>query len=79
MTDITHQDGVAWHDAPIPPADHHCWPQTMGWVGEWGLTQILRCPCGAIARGSDIKICREMGMAPEEQDKRWDRRNSRAA
>ena len=41
----TSLDGIAWHDAPIPPHLHRCHPQTTGWIG---FDQIQRCPCGAI-------------------------------
>jgi hypothetical protein len=43
--DIRHVDSVAWHDAPLPPADHDCFVQTSGWIG---LTQYCRCACGAV-------------------------------
>ena len=43
--DIRHVDGVAWHDAPLPPKRHDCFVQTSGWIG---LTQYCRCACGAV-------------------------------
>lgn len=43
--DIRHLDGVAWHDAPIPPKRHDCFVQTSGWIG---LSQYCRCACGAV-------------------------------
>ncbi len=45
-TMTSHLDGVSWYDAPAPPRRHECWPQTEGWTNY--LTQVWRCPCGAI-------------------------------
>ena len=45
-------NGVAWHDAIVPPRSHTCWTQTRG-----GYTDsrdgkhvfVRRCACGAIS------------------------------
>lgn len=76
--DVKHKDGVPWHKAPVPPGDHHCWVQTSGWTGEEGLTQVLRCACGAIADGISIKSASDVGMSPSRQDRFWMERNSRS-
>ena len=34
-------DGVSWHEAPVPPRRHTCWPQTVA-LGRG------RCACGAM-------------------------------
>lgn len=47
VEDLRHRDGLAWHDAPVPPPDHVCWTQTSGWIG---LNQYERCACGAVRR-----------------------------
>ena len=51
--DIKHRDGVAWHDAPLPPKRHDCFVQTSGWIG---LSQYVRCACGAVCN-SACKCC----------------------
>lgn len=45
-TTANHLGGVAWFDAPLPPEDHECWPQTTGSTDT--LLFVQRCPCGAI-------------------------------
>lgn len=45
---LAHLDGVAWHDAPAPPAKHEHWAQTRGLIR---LELVDRCPCGAIHFG----------------------------
>ena len=70
---IEHTDGVPWHEAPAPPLDHDCWVQTSGWVG---LNQWLRCACGGIAAGIDIKAARQVGMPASRQNEHWMERNS---
>lgn len=45
-TELFDLDGVSWHDAPIPPRWHRCWPQTSGVVNYF--TTVERCACGAI-------------------------------
>jgi hypothetical protein len=82
--DIKHKDGVPWHQAPVPPADHECWHQTTGWIG---VNQWARCPCGAIADALDLKVYLEVyGDLPLDTRKRygttvdrgiWMERNSR--
>lgn len=47
--ELKHIDGVPWHDAELPPANHRCWPQTDAWIM---FRQVQRCACGAI-RESD--------------------------
>lgn len=61
MVDVTHRDGVAWFDAPIPRRWHRCSPQTKGWHN---LTLVLRCACGAIGGYEYGRLV-------------WDERNSR--
>lgn len=73
--DIRHVGGVPWHEASVPPRRHHCWVQTSGWVG---LHQWLRCACGAVADGIDIKAAREVGMSAHRQDRLWRERNTRS-
>lgn len=65
-TEIFDLDGVSWHEAPIPPRRHRCWPQTAGVIDYF--TTVERCACGAInydaaLQGSDY----------------WMRRNERRA
>lgn len=47
---VDHRDGIAWFDAPIPPEDHECAPQTRGLVevGTLPIMGIMRCACGAV-------------------------------
>lgn len=58
---IAHLDGVAWHDAPAPPARHEHWVQTRG---LFGLELVERCPCGATRLGG------HPGWIPERADLR---------
>jgi hypothetical protein len=57
-----HRDGVSWHEAPLPPARHPCWPQTIGVYATSGRG-FERCPCGAVRA--------ERRVSP------WRRRNER--
>jgi hypothetical protein len=43
---MTHVDGVAWHEAPLPRRWHRCKPQTSGRLSGGSL--IERCACGAV-------------------------------
>lgn len=61
-TQVSHLNGVSWHEAEVPPPDHACYIQTDGWIG---FHRYLRCACGAIRGG-----CK--GDPP-----RWRERNSR--
>lgn len=45
---LMHRDGISWTEVPPPRRRHECWAQTIGWTGPHGLSQALRCPCGAI-------------------------------
>lgn len=49
-TEISHLDGVPWHQATIPPRLHRCWAQTKGWTGY--ITETHRCACGATRTSS---------------------------
>lgn len=73
--DISHRDGIPWYDAPVPPRDHRCFGQTSGWIG---LTQYIRCPCGGIAQGIDLKPY-ENRRAPGDDawNRLWLERNAR--
>lgn len=44
---MEHFHGVPWHEAALPRRWHKCFPQTVGWVGYYGLTPVHRCACGA--------------------------------
>lgn len=46
---VEHLDGVPWYEAPVPPLDHECWSQTVGWIG---LNQWTRCACGALGKAN---------------------------
>lgn len=43
-----HLDGIPWYKAPIPPVNHICFRQTLGWIRL--LDGVERCACGAIRR-----------------------------
>jgi hypothetical protein len=62
-TEIAHLDGIPWHEAPLPPKRHACWPQTAGFVRYF--TYVERCACGAVNYDC-------LGRDP-----RWQDRNSR--
>jgi hypothetical protein len=44
-TEISHLNGVPWHEAPLPRRWHFCEPQTQGWRSFFTLVE--RCACGA--------------------------------
>jgi len=46
-TEISHRNGVPWHEAPLPRRWHFCEVQTRGWRGYFTLVE--RCACGAIS------------------------------
>lgn len=41
-----HQDGVPWHEAPIPRRLHRCKAQSDEW---FGFTLYQKCACGAVS------------------------------
>jgi hypothetical protein len=43
---LDHQDGIPWHEAPLPRRWHRCKPWTVGATTTLGLVQ--RCACGAV-------------------------------
>jgi hypothetical protein len=75
--DVRHRDGVPWNEAPIPRRLHRCSVQTSGWTGPAGLTQILRCACGAIADGIDVKAARAVRPSWLAEQRCWKERNQR--
>ena len=63
---IEHVDGVAWYEAPPPPAKHEHWAQTTG-TTAFGLELVERCPCGAIRTLGGPKILAEWGYIPPDK------------
>jgi hypothetical protein len=59
-----HLAGRSWHEVPVPPERHACWPQTVGVLAASGLP-FERCPCG--------------GQRPQRPFAPWEHRNERVA
>lgn len=51
-TMIYHNDGVSWFDAPLPPKNHKCTPQTKAYMNYFTL--VYRCACGATAINEEV-------------------------
>lgn len=44
LPQMTHQDGIPWHDAKVPFRFHRCKPQT---TARFRFETVDRCACGA--------------------------------